>query len=169
MDPCPEENASLYKCSPNQSEILSQICWRDQDSGCLEWRDAAIVVCNLTDGQWCKEDGATACTGMWAKLVATITVTSHYTQGDRDYYNYTLVIEENTALGVNITRGRECFQSVGCKEWATFSPPRRIPAWGQYTRSSFWYTPYSLDGYWLEYEGLDDLGPNLSLLISVQW
>ena len=144
---CPEDCAVV--CTPN---CEGKVCG---DDGC----GGSCGTCS--DNQMCKEG---QCVAAYSELTATITVTSKYLQGGAQYYNYDLVIQESNGVGVNINRGRECFDSKGCDPWVSFSPVRRVPAAGQYTRSSYWWTFESSEGYWLEYEGIDDNDNSVSVI-----
>jgi len=151
----------VYSCSADSEKILVRTCGDFNDDGCLGWDDIKVYYACGTS-KMCVA-GSNVCVPKVAVLSASITIMSQYVSGDRNYYNYDLIIKETNGVGVDINRGRECFQLKGCASWVSFSPARRVPANGQYDRSSYWWTSYPYEEYWLEYEGLDDNGNFISV------
>jgi len=137
-------------CSSDSKEVLTKTCKID-DAGCLVYNGTTSVPCEPT--KICNNG---KCVNAFAKLSATISVTAKWVNGSRHYQGYNLVIKETNGVKVNITSGRQCLLKTGCDSWVLFSPPRRVPANGQYTRNLSWWTSFSSDEYWLVYEGKDD-------------
>jgi len=157
---CEECSADEFVCSADLSSINKRTCGNYDADSCLDYSGVIIIPCD--EGKVCSGGDCITEISAIASLSLGFSDVNYSWEDPQHYYYYTRTFSESNGVGVTLTNGELCFETLGICNPATIN--YRIEAGGSLVNSGENFaTTYASESFTLTYGGTDDNGNSVSV------